>query len=102
MVSCGFAVDFRALLPRRVERQPDRELGAFAEFAFHGDVAAHHAAEVARDRESQAGAAELAGSGAVRLAERLEQLGELLGRHADTGVADAEHDPRAALGILAR
>ena len=62
-------------------------------------VPAHHLAEAPRDRQAQAGAAVAPRRRGLRLLERLEDLGGLLRRHPDAGVADAEQDgPVLALG----
>ena len=55
-------------------RQPDRERGALSQLALDRDVAAHHPAEAAADRQPEAGAAELARRRGVGLREGLEQL----------------------------
>ena len=54
------------------------------------DLAAEQPRQVARDRQAEPGAAELAVGGAVRLAERLEDQLLLLGGDADAGVAHRE------------
>src|SRR6187549_2494363 len=67
-------------------RHPHRERRPLAVDAGDGDVAAHHAAEMARDGEAQAGPAVLAPRARFRLGERLEQPGELLLGHANARV----------------
>ena len=71
-------------------------------FALDGDVAAHHPAEPAAERQAEAGAAVLARGGGVGLGESLEELCELLGGHADAGVAHAEDHEVPAVRGLAR
>ena len=56
-----------------VGRKAQRERRALAQLALHRDVAAHHLAEAPGDGQAQAGAAELARGGSVRLREGLEQ-----------------------------
>ena len=51
------------------QRQPDRERAALADHAVDGDAAAHQVDQAARDRQSQAGAAEAPGGRAVGLAK---------------------------------
>ena len=61
---------------------------ALAGIAGDGDVAAHHARQLARDGKAEARAAELARGGAIGLREHGEQLGLHFLRHADAGIAD--------------
>ena len=69
--------------------------------ALDGDVPAHHLGEAAADDEAEAGAAVLAGGGGVGLGEGLEELAELLRRHADAGVGHPEdHDVAVTLAVL--
>src|SRR4029453_8084092 len=63
--------------------------------ALHFDVAAHEAAELLRDRESQARAAVLFHRSGVGLDESAEEALALLRGHADPGVRDAEEHPVA-------
>ena len=72
--------------------EADGEGGPFAGGAGGGDIATHHAAEAARQGQAQTCPAELAASSFVGLLERFEQLAQLIGRHADAGVGDAEDD----------
>jgi len=86
------------LAPRQVHRK-DR---ALARLARHGHVSAHHARELARDGQAEAGAAVLPGGRGIGLGELLEQLGLLLRRHADASVGDRELNPVATVGDPAR
>ena len=79
----------RGLDPRG---QADGEGRALAELALDGDIAAHHLAETAADRESEPRAAVLARGGRIGLHEFLEQPADLLGRHPDAGVGDRHRD----------
>ena len=68
--------------------------------ALDGGVAAHQPGDLPGNRQAQAGAAELPGRRGVGLGERLEELGRLLGRHADARVGDGKADPLApGLGL---
>ena len=81
---------FRNVL--HLDRNADCECRAFSRRARYGDVAAHQAAELAADGESEPSAAEVLAGGRVSLGERLEQLGGLLRRHSYTGVAHLVDD----------
>ena len=76
------------------------EAAALRELAGDGDVAAHHAAQPAADRQAEPGAAVLARRLGLRLHERLEQAADLLRRHADAGVGHFERHERAAVVIV--
>ena len=66
-----------------------------------GDAAVHEVGELAADREPQAGAAEAARRRLVGLRERLEDLVQRGGVHADAGVGHGEpHDRAISLGGL--
>src|SRR6476619_1357367 len=77
----------------RSGRQADCERRSLAQLARDDDVAAHYAAELARDGEAEAGAAVLARGRRLGLRELLEQFSHLLGSHADAGVRHREFDP---------
>src|SRR5262245_4812506 len=64
-----------------------------AQPAGYGDLAAHHPAQAAADRQSEAGSAEAACRRAVNLHEFAEQALDLLLAHADAGVLQSEDDP---------
>src|SRR5215831_20330356 len=84
---------FMALAPRQAEGE-DRTL---ARLACYCHIAAHHPRELAGDGKAEAGAAEALSGRSVGLAECLEQLSLLLGRHANAGVGDSERDEAAAI-----
>ncbi len=91
----------RILLVRRagigageLHRQGQREGAARSLAARHHDGAAEELGEGSGDREAEAGAAEAAGRGGVGLGEALEQPADLLGVHADSGIADREVQDR--------
>ena len=58
----------------RAARQAHREYGALTRFARHGHIAAHHARQLARDGEAEAGAAKFLRGRPFGLGELLEQL----------------------------
>src|SRR3546814_10196551 len=74
----------------QLERQQHAECRAFAGFAFEADFATHQLGELARDRQTEAAAADLA---AANLPERLEQPLALLGGDADPGIGNRETQP---------
>ena len=76
-------------LSARGRRQPNAEGRSFSGCAVGRDRAAHHLDEPLADRKAQAGAAVSAGRRCVGLGEFRENLGELLGRHADAGIGHA-------------
>ena len=104
----GIVVDQQhAELPRRrldralrdaargeAKRHLKRERAARARRALHRQLAAHQAGEPARDRESEAGAAEPPRDAVVGLDEILEDPLVHVGRDADAGIAngDAQQD----------
>src|SRR5215831_9641656 len=85
----------------RAARQAYRKHRALARLACHGHVAAHHARELARDGQAEAGAAVLPCGRGIGLGELLEQLCLLFSGHADAGVGDSELDEVAAIAHLA-
>src|SRR5258705_13678756 len=64
----------------------ETEGAAGARLGLDPDRSAHQLDQAPRDGEPEAGAAVLACSRAVGLAERLEETRRLLARHADAGV----------------
>src|SRR5215831_13668990 len=82
---------------RTATRQAHSEHRALTRLARHRDVAAHHLAKPPTDHEAEARAAILARRLRGCLGELLEQLGHLLGRHADAGVGHRDGDPVAAV-----
>src|SRR5882672_6655961 len=94
---CGWLLDGLS----HDRRQPDGKGAAPARLAVDGDVAAHHPAEPPAQRQAKTRPAVLARRGRIGLGEDLEQPRELLGRHADARVVDAELDPVLAVHHLA-
>src|SRR5262249_14835379 len=72
-----------------------------ARLARHGHIAAHQARELAGDGKAESRAAEALRGRGIGLSELLEQLGLLLGGHADTGVGYGELDEAVAIADLA-
>jgi len=66
-------------------------------FAGHRHLTAHHASELAGDREAQSGVVVFLGGRRLRLGEFLEQSSELLRGHADAGVGHRKLDGVAAI-----
>jgi hypothetical protein len=60
------------ILGVRAGRQAHRKHRAFARFARHSDIAAHHARELAREGKAEPGAAEALRGRGIGLAELLE------------------------------
>jgi hypothetical protein len=60
----------------------------------------HHARELARDGQAEPGAAVLPCGRGISLGKFLEQLGLLLGCHADAGIGHGNLDPIAAIEHL--
>lgn len=81
------------------ELQAEGELegAARARGAARVDAAAHELAQLAADRQSESGAAEAAGGGAVGLRKGIEEPVELVGADADARVGDGD----AHKGVLA-
>src|SRR5262249_50046086 len=86
----------------RAARQAHCKDRALARLARHRHVAAHRARELAREGKAKPRAAEALGSRGIGLVELLEELGLLLGGHANAGVSDRELDPVATVGDPAR
>ena len=72
-------------------RQVDREGGALAELAVHGNVAARGVQDARDDAQAQAGAVALVLGGE----ERLEKMGFGVFVHAAAGVGDLQEDVSA-------
>ena len=81
----GHFIGFRRGL-RQLGRHTDRKDRACPLGARDRHVAAHQATERPCDGEPEAGAAKTARGGGIGLRKPLEQLIQLLGRHADAGV----------------
>src|SRR5207253_6998188 len=79
-----FTLSLHDALP--ICRDADRKARAAAEFTVHVNIAAHHAAEMPAQRESQTRAAILTRGRSVRLIEILEQLLEIVLGDADAGI----------------
>src|SRR5262249_21596238 len=90
-----------AVSRRLAPRQAHSEHRALTRLARHCHVAPHHARELAGDGETETGAAETLRGRGISLAELLEQLGLLFGRHTDAGVRDGELDELAAIAHIA-
>ena len=69
-----------------------REGRSFAIFTGYGQLATHQFAKLARERQAESGAAIFLRGAGVRLREGLEELTQLLGRHADARIAHAKGD----------
>src|SRR5262249_19244156 len=78
-------------------RQAHRKYRTFARLARYGDVAAHHARELAREGKAESRAPETLCSRGIGLGELLKQLCLLLRRHADAGVGHGKLDPVASV-----
>src|SRR4051812_7666003 len=78
---------------RSTARQARGEHRTFAQLAGHSHVSAHHARELARNGQPEAGAAEALRSRNVSLTEFLKHLRLLLSRHADARINHGELDP---------
>ena len=65
----------------RVPRQVDGEKAAFAQAAFHRDVAAVGLGDVLDDGQAQARPAQIAAASLVDAVEPLEQARKVLARH---------------------
>ena len=81
-------------------RQAQGERRPPAELAVDRDVAPEQVAERSRDGEPESRSTELARRGLVGLGEALEQTGNLLLRHADARIDDAEDQFRAGRDVL--
>ena len=79
-------------------RQVQGERAAAAELALRSDLPAEQGADLAGDRQAEAGPAVPPAERAVALLERAEDRGEVLRRDADPGVADRERQHLAAVG----
>ncbi len=102
-VAAGVVVDGHAHRCARQARQPiacvddrhlqsQRERRADARRAVHVERTAHQPGELARDGQTEAGAALAVCDGAVGLYERREQRGLGFRRNADTGVGDPDDE----------
>ena len=94
----GVGVRYIGRDPRHLTRQVQREGAAAAEFAFRDDLPAEQRADLARDRQPEAGAAVPAAEGAVTLLEGAEDRADVLGRDADSAVGHREGQDLASVG----
>ena len=83
----GFGLGGHALRHRDagIQRAPDiqREPTARAQFAFDAELAAEHARQFTRNRQTEPGAAIRADGAGIDLLERLEYLLDTIGRYPD-------------------
>src|SRR5262245_23273064 len=86
----------------RAARQAHREYRSFARLARDCHIAPHHACELARDGEAEAGAAKSLRGRPIGLGELLEQLRLLIRGHADAAIGNGHLDPVAAIADPAR
>ena len=78
---------------RQAVRDPDHEDGAMAHLAFDGQCATHQATQPLRKRQAKTRiVAVIAGRLMLGAAKSLEQVGNLLGRYADSGILNANED----------
>ncbi len=84
---------------RMDHRKAHRERGALPWPAGHEDLSAQQAHVFLAEGQAQSGPAVLAGGGAVRLGELLEDPGHLRRRHADAGVRNREADVAGILRV---
>src|ERR1700680_3347534 len=78
----------------------DGEARSTTEFAFDGDIAAHHATEILAERETKAGPAIFAGGRRLGLIEVLEELLQIVRAYSNAGVADRDSDPVFRIALL--
>ncbi len=78
---------------RRVHGKIDGEGRTLAGLAFHGDIAAHHAAKPAADGQAESGAAEFSRRRGIHLREIGEQLIDFERGYADAGIDDTVPHP---------
>ena len=69
------------------------EFRTLAVFAADVDAAAQHLAKPLADRESKARATIFTGGGGIGLGKFVEDMIQLLFRHADTGILHGKHQP---------
>ena len=66
--------------------------------ALHRNAAAHQLGQLAGNGGAQPGAAKAAGGGGIGLGKGIKNALQLLGRHADTGIHDAQMQHPAGIG----
>src|SRR5262245_51811967 len=96
-VKAGMPRRLMSLRMARADRQAHGENRALARLARHRDIAAHHACKLARDRQSEAGAAELLRGGCICLGKFFEESCLLLHCYADTAVGHSKFNPIASV-----
>src|SRR5204863_1245759 len=84
--------------PATTAGQHYRDDAAAANCAVEVDLSSHRPRQIARDCQTKSNARILACRSTVDLEERLEDLHQLVGRHADPGVADCDHHVLGAWG----
>ncbi len=82
----------------KARREPERR--AFIDHARNPDLAAHHADQLPRDRQSQPGPAVLARYRRICLGKRFKERFKLVFRHADAGVRNREMQFHAVFRVL--
>src|SRR5438270_3079437 len=92
----------RAASTTATARQHYRNDAAAADCAVEVDLSSHRPRQIARDCQTKPNTRILACRSTVDLEERLEDLHQLIGRHADPGVADCDHHVLAAWGCSER
>ena len=94
--------NLRGVLRRGTKRYLKKEVGAHTGLAGDRDVPSHEVQELARDRQTEAGAPIFACGAGIGLGERAEKQADLFGRNADTRVADGDMQPGhvPCLGML--
>src|SRR5439155_1060486 len=90
----------RSTLTPNERRQRDRESRTGSRLARHDHIAAHHRAELLRDRQPQPGSPVTPRRSDIRLTEGLKQSAELLFAHADPCIGDRETYHLSSVGAL--
>src|SRR6185437_15497508 len=88
------------LSPACNQGHPDREAASFSEFAVDDNLAAHQPAQLLAEGQTEPRSAVLAGARIVGDGEFLEQICDLVGRNANTGVDDIDHKLVADIAAL--
>ena len=77
-----------------MQRDLELEIGSLAGPGLNPDPTAHEGHQALADRQSEAGAAVLAGGGGIHLAERLKQPVHTVGRNPDSRIANGHTQKR--------
>src|SRR5213080_2934804 len=85
-----------------IRRDSDGEARSATQFAFDGDIAAHHATKILTERETKACPAIFAGGRRLGLIEVLEELPQIVRAYSNAGVADRDSDPVFRIALLTR